>query len=101
MEGGRPSFFRQVGAPRRSTPRNSALNHSTTSFPRRIAVLITLANAANVSAPTRRLRALRYLPLDHREPEPALRAVVRRLDPWIIEEPQEIAPRVVPPELVQ
>src|SRR3954453_1915839 len=43
-----------------------------------------------------RLRALRYLALDHRAPEPTLRGIVRRLDPRVLQEPKQIASRLVP-----
>src|SRR5512135_3422987 len=47
------------------------------------------------------LRALRHLALDHREPEPALGIVVRRLDPWIRQEPQQIAAGMMSAEFVE
>jgi hypothetical protein len=48
-----------------------------------------------------RLRALRHVALDHPEPKPTLGSFIRRLDPRILEEPQQIASGVVPAELVQ
>ena len=62
---------------------------------------MTLVNAANAVAPSSVLEHCDTLRLDHREAEPALRAIIRRLDPWILQEPQEVAPVVVPPELIQ
>jgi hypothetical protein len=48
-----------------------------------------------------RLRALRHLALDHRESKPTLGAIVRRLDPRIFQEPQQIAVGMVLAELIQ
>ena len=46
------------------------------------------------------LRAVRYLPRDHCRAERSLSTVVGRLDAWIIQETQQVAPVMVPTEFV-
>ena len=46
------------------------------------------------------LRAVRYLPRDHCPTERSLSTVVGRLNAWIIQETQQVAPVMVPIEFV-
>ena len=46
------------------------------------------------------LRAVRYLPRDHCPTERSLSTVVGRLNAWIIQETQQVAPVIVPTEFV-
>ena len=46
------------------------------------------------------LRAVRYLPRDHCRAERSLSTVVGRLNAWIIQETQQVAPVIVPTEFV-
>src|SRR5215813_14713180 len=46
-------------------------------------------------------RALRHLAGDHRRAQRALRAIVRRLDPRIFQEPYQVAPVVVPAQFIE